>query len=75
MEGAGTASCESSLELGKGQTIDSQGPKWSPVPLGTKGPGKKGSELRLAPRCAGPALGPRVCSGRSPELPSSPQRG
>lgn len=39
----------SSLELGKGRAIDIQGSKWSPVPPGTKGTGKKGIELCLAP--------------------------
>lgn len=55
---------ECSLELGKGRAIDIQGPKWSPVPPGTKGRGKKGREPRLAPRCAGPVAQPQVCSGK-----------
>lgn len=54
------SSLREQLELGKGRVINAQGPKWSPVPPGTKGPGKKGSELCWAPRCAGPAEGPPV---------------
>lgn len=55
---------ESGLELGKGRAIDIQGPEWSPVPPGTKGRGKKGSERCLAPRCAGAVAEPRVCRGK-----------
>ena len=65
MEGAGAHPRESSLELGTGQAIDIQGPKWSPVPPGTKGRGKKRSELCLASHCAGPAEGPPL-GGRGP---------
>lgn len=64
--GAGVAQCESSPKLGKGRAIDILGPKWSPVPQGTKGQGRKGAELCLASRCAGAAIGPRVCSRKRP---------
>lgn len=68
---------ESGLELGKGRAIDIQGPEWSPVPPGTKGRGKKGSERCLAPRCAGAVAEPRVCGGSAGaawEPPAGPRQ-
>lgn len=59
----------------RGGLLTFMAPSAAAVPPGTKGRGKKGSRLWLAPRCAGPAKGPGICRRRQPCTAKQPWLG